>query len=124
QMATFLRSKGVDVKTLTKAQIRDGNGGAVLDDLTPTQRDAFLTDTPLWFYVLREAELDNGRLTGVGARIVAETFHRAMEGSRHSIVRNPGWRPSLGPVANRFTMTDLLVFAFQNKKKLLAPLGD
>ena len=124
QMATFLRSKGVDVKTLTKAQIRNGAGGAVLDDLTPTQRDEFLANTPLWFYVLREAELNNGKLTGVGARIVAETFHRAMEGSRHSIVRRPDWRPSIGPVDNRFTMTDLLVFAFENKKKRLAPLGD
>ncbi|WP_217702456.1 hypothetical protein, partial [Nocardioides guangzhouensis] len=124
QMATFLRSKGVDVKTLTKAQIRDGAGGAVLDDLTPTQRAAFLADTPLWFYVLREAELADGRLTGVGGRIVAETFHRAMEGSRYSIVRDPDWRPSLGPVTDRFKMADLLVFAFENKKSLLAPLGD
>ena len=74
--------------------------------------------------MLREAELNEGRLTGVGARIVAETFHRAMEGSTHSIVRDPDWRPSIGPVDNRFRMADLLVFAFENKKKLLAPLGD
>lgn len=44
--------------------------------------------TPLWFYVLREAELNQGKLKGVGARIVAETFHRAMEGSQTSIVRD------------------------------------
>ena len=124
QMAAFLRSKGVDVKTLTKAQLRNGDGGAVLDSLTAAQRDAFLADTPLWFYVLREAELAGGKLTGVGGRIVAETFHRAMEGSRHSIVRSPDWRPSIGPVDNRFRMTDLLVFAFENKKALLAPLKD
>jgi hypothetical protein len=74
--------------------------------------------------VLREAELNNGRLTGVGGRLVAETFHRAMEGSNHSIVRNGAFRPSLGPVTNRFRMTDLLVFAFENKLSLLAPLGD
>ena len=47
------------------------------------------TKTPLWFYILREAELNGGKLNGVGARIVAETFHRAMEGSQHSIVRDP-----------------------------------
>ena len=124
QMAAFLRSKGVAVTTLTKAQLRDGHEGASLDALTPAQLTTFLADTPLWFYVLREAELNEGRLTGVGARIIAETFHRAMEGSTHSIVRDPGWRPSIGPVANRFRMADLLVFAFENKKKLLAPLGD
>jgi heme peroxidase len=123
QMAALLRSKGVAVTTLTKAQIRDGVDGAVLDALTPAQRTTFLDNTPLWFYVLREAELNGGRLAGVGARIVAETFHRAMEGSRFSIVRHPAWRPSLGPVDGRFRMADLLVFAFENKKKLLAPLG-
>jgi hypothetical protein len=48
-----------------------------------------IKDTPLWFYILREAELNRGKLKGVGARIVAETFHRAMEGSQASIVRDP-----------------------------------
>ncbi|MET1060328.1 MAG: heme peroxidase family protein [Nocardioides sp.] len=124
QMAAFLRSKGVPVTTLTKAQIRNGKDGASLAALTPAQLATFQEHTPLWFYALREAELNEGRLTGVGARIVAETFHRAMEGSRYSIVRDPDWRPSLGPVDNRFRMADLLVFAFENKKKLLAPLGD
>ena len=124
QMATFLRGKGVAVTTLTKAQIRDGLNGASLEGLSPRQLTTFLADTPLWFYVLREAELNQGRLTGVGARIVAETFHRAMEGSTHSIVRQPGWRPSIGPVDGRFRMADLLVFAFENRKRLLAPLGD
>ncbi|WP_109507228.1 peroxidase family protein [Nocardioides speluncae] len=124
QMAAFLRSKGVSVTTLTAAQLRDGSGGAVLSTLTAAQRTTFLANTPLWFYILREAELNNGKLTGVGARIVAETFHRAMEGSKHSIVRNPGFRPSLGQVAGRFGMPDLMLFAFQGKEELLNPLGD
>jgi hypothetical protein len=123
QMATFLKNKGVSLTKLTKAQIRDGAGGAELTSLTQTQRENVLTDTPLWFYVLREAELNNGRLDGVGARIVAETFHRAIEGSTHSIVRDPAWRPSLGPDSNTFRMTDLLFFAFEGKKALLAPTG-
>jgi hypothetical protein len=124
QMATFLTGKGVSLTKLTRAQIRDGSGnGASLDALTQAQRDAVLTNTPLWFYVLREAELSGGRLDGVGARIVAETFHRAMEGSTHSIVRDPTWRPSLGPDNTTFRMTDLLFFAFEGKKGLLAPNG-
>lgn len=82
-----------------------------------------LQTTPLWFYVLREAELNGGKLKGVGARIVAETFRRAIEGSQHSIVRDPAWRPSLGPNATTFRMVDLLLFAFERKKSLLPPLG-
>ena len=124
QMATFLRSKGVSVTTLTKRQLRDGSNGADLDGLTRAQRDALLRDTPLWFYLLREAELGGGKLRGVGARIVAETFHRAMEGSQVSIVRDPTWRPHLGPDTTTFRMVDLLLFAFRGRKALLAPVGD
>ena len=69
------------------------------------------------------AVLNRGRLKGVGARIVAETFHRAMEGGQVSIVRNPAWRPTLGPDNTTFRMVDLLLFAFEGKKSLLAPLG-
>ena len=123
QMARFLRSEGVSVDTLTKAQLRNGSNGADLDDLTKNQRDALLDETPLWFYILREAELEGGKLRGVGARLVAETFHRAMEGSEFSIVRDKAWRPSLGPDNRTFRMVDLLLFAFERKKTLLAPLG-
>src|SRR5829696_2563063 len=123
QMATFMRSKGVNIPKLTKAQIRDGNGGVELDSLTAAQREALLKDTPLWFYILREAELNGGKLRWVGARIVAETFHRAIEGSQHSIVRDTAWRPTLGPDNQTFRMVDLLLFACEGKKGLLAPVG-
>jgi hypothetical protein len=123
QMAAFFQGKGVTVAPLTKAQIRDGQNGASLDGLTAVQRQAVLKDTPLFFYILREAELNGGRLAGVGARIVAETFHRAMEGSQPSIVRQPGWRPTFGPDSDTFRMVDLLLFAFEGKKSLLNPLG-
>jgi hypothetical protein len=123
QMANFLRNKGVNLTTLTKARIRDGNNGVELDELTQPQREALLKNTPLWFYVLREAEFNGGRLNGVGARVVAETFHRAIEGSQESIVNDSAWRPDLGPNSNTFRMVDLLLFAFEGKKNLLAPLG-
>ena len=75
-----------------------------------------LANTPLWFYILREAELNGGRLTGVGGRIVAEMFHRAMEGSRsRSCATRPGG-PTLGPDGDTFRMVDLLLFAFEGKK--------
>ena len=124
KMVTFMKNRGVNVRALTKAQIRNGNNGAELDRLTAAQREALVKNTPLWFYILREAELNNGKLKGVGARIVAETFHRAMEGSRHSIVRDTAFRPSLGPNNTTFRMVDLLLFAFEGRENLLNPLGD
>ena len=124
QMVAFLKSKGVNLTKLTNAQVRDGNNGVSLDSLTSEQRTRLLQRTPLWFYLLREAEFNGGKLKGVGARIVAETFHRAMEGSTHSIVRDEDFKPSLGPNNETFRMTDLLFFAFEGKKALLNPLGD
>jgi len=121
-MVRFLKENGVNVKALTKAQIRDGSGGASLAGLNAQQRKAFLDHTPLWFYVLREAELNGGKLAGAGARIVAETFHRAMEGSRHSIVRDTGFKPEFGPDTQTFNMPDLLFFAFDGKAALLNPV--
>lgn len=124
QMAELMAACGVDVTPLTEDQIINGNGGADLSALSPEQKAELSRNTPLWFYALREAELNDGRLTGVGGRIVAEVFHRAIEGSQISILRQPWWRPSLGPDRNTFRMVDLLLFAFEGRADLLNPLGD
>ena len=123
QMVTKLKDVGVNVTPLTRKQIITGNGGAKLDHLTSAEKDAVATRTPLWFYILREAEHNGGRLRGVGARIVAETFHRAMEGSRFSIIRQPDWRPTLGRDSTTFDMTDLIFFAYAGRKSGINPLG-
>jgi Animal haem peroxidase len=119
QMAEFLGAT-----PLSAQQLLAGDGGAVLDPLSQDQRDQLVGNTPLWFYILREAELNSGRLGAVGGRIVAEVFHRAIEGSRVSILRHPEWRPTLGPNSDTFRMVDLLLFAFDGKEELLNPLGD
>ena len=62
-------------------------------------------------------------MRGVGARIVAETFHRAMEGSQPLDRARHGVAAQLRPEPTTFRMVDLLLFAFEGKKKLLAPLG-
>lgn len=72
--------------------------------------------TPLWFYVLREAERTQGgeRLGPVGARIVAEVFIGLMEGDSTSYLKQDAeWTPSLpsGSGPGRFLITDLLRFA-------------
>jgi Animal haem peroxidase len=123
QMADFFR-----VKKLTPAEILTGDGTGVNliteGQLSQAEQDALVDSTPLWFYILREAELGGGRLGAVGGRIVAEVFHRAMEVSTFSIVRNPLWRPQFGPDRNTFRMVDLLLFAFNNELAGLNPLGD
>ena len=57
----------------------------------------FESDTPLWYYVLKEAELSGGaRLAGVGARIVGEVFLGLLTLDKNSYLwRNRGWRPTL-----------------------------
>ena len=112
------------VTALTDDEIVVGDGGVDFSRLDSGLRNELVSNTPLWMYILREAELNGGRLTGVGGRIVAEVFHRAMEGSTHSIVREPHWRPNLGPDALTFRMVDLLLFAFEGRADLLNPLGD
>jgi hypothetical protein len=121
-MAGLLRRRGVTLTPLTASEILAREGGARLAGFTDERARELAADTPLWFYVLREAERNDGKLGGVGARIVAETFHRAIEGSRTSIVRETAWRPSLGPGETTFRMADLLLFACDGKLACLAPL--
>jgi hypothetical protein len=67
--------------------------------------------TPLWFYILREAEMTaNGEHLGpVGGRIVAEVLIGLLEGDRLSYLRtDPNWTPTLGGTQGEFRMVDLL----------------
>ena len=104
---------------LTAAQIV----GNDLASLSKSARAELETVTPLWFYVLREAELNEGKLGTVGGRIVAETFHRAIEGGAISILRDPSFAPSLGPDPQTFRMTDLLRVAYDASRGELRPLS-
>jgi hypothetical protein len=80
--------------------------------------------TPLWVYVLREAELHGHRLHGTGARIAAETIHRAIEGSRVSLFRDsPGWQPTLGANALPYSVAHLLLYAAGDDDAHLSPAG-
>ncbi|MDQ3649485.1 MAG: heme peroxidase family protein [Acidobacteriota bacterium] len=96
---------------LTHKQVADGPHQALLSD------PLFREKTPLWYYVLKEADLNGGsRLGPVGSRIVAETLVGLIRKSPHSILANPGWRPRFGPRAEgtelkTFEMIDLLDFA-------------
>ena len=73
--------------------------------------------TPLWYYILKEAELAAGGLTlgPVGACIVAECIIGVLQLDRRSYLQRRRWRPDLptrtGAVTEDFTMVDLLTFA-------------
>lgn len=76
----------------------------------------FDQETPLWYYVLKEAELVAGGLTlgPVGGRIVGEVFIGLLQKDPASFLSaNPGWRPTLPSRGgdNDFHMVDFLTFA-------------
>ncbi len=82
-------------------------------DLSDVEPLALDNSTPLWFYILREAEemTDGRRLGPVGGRIVAEVFIGLLEGDHMSYLRqDPDWTPNLGQDED-FKMADLLRFA-------------
>jgi hypothetical protein len=82
-----------------------------LSDLAPFGLDR---STPLWLYILREAEnrAAGQHLGPVGGRIVAEVFVGILQGDRQSYLRqDPKWRPTFGPTSGTFGIVDLLKFA-------------
>jgi hypothetical protein len=91
------------------------------DDLKPLPKDLLKTfgeATPLFFYVLKEAEaLSRARKLGpVGGRIVAEVFIGLLRGDPFSYLSmQPAWEPKAGefgaPKDGEFAVADLLRFA-------------
>ena len=75
--------------------------------------------TPLWFYVLKEAEVlaKGERLAGVGARIVSEVFVDLLRMDTASfLTRDPGWTPTLeSKKKGHFGIEDLLALAAKAK---------
>jgi hypothetical protein len=91
-------AKAMQLPLLAPADLDD------LDDFHLKQR------TPLWFYVLREADVMTGgqHLGPVGGRIVAEVIIGLITGDRQSYLRqDPDWTPTYG-TGGSFEATDLL----------------
>lgn len=88
--------------------------------LTPAQLTELASygmdrSTPLWYYILKEAEvMEQGlRMGPVGGRIVGEVFIGLLKADEGSyLAARPNWKPTL-PSAQpgRFFITDLLRFA-------------
>lgn len=101
------------------------------DDIARGTHEAILREhgfhenTPLWYYILKEAETlgEGNKLGTVGSRLVAETFIGIIRNSKFSILdpvdEANDWRPSLGTRApEAFDMTDLLEFT-----DIVSPMG-
>ncbi|MBV6658661.1 MAG: heme peroxidase [Devosiaceae bacterium] len=94
------------------------------DDRAVLEAQGLHTRTPLWYYILKEAQIKGGgdRLGPVGATIVAEVLVGLVHGDHQSYLwlRGPDWRPTLpSATASDFTMADMLRFVDD-----INPLGD
>ncbi|HYI53847.1 MAG TPA: heme peroxidase family protein [Microlunatus sp.] len=70
----------------------------------------FVTATPLWFYILREAEVleDGNRLGPVGSRIVAETIIGQIRSDPDAFLPK-GWNPSQGVTLTDGAQVDTII---------------
>lgn len=97
-------ARHMGIKPLTAADLAD------VAAISPS----LAASTPLWFYVLREADKRaEGRSLGpVGGRIVAEVFIGLLEADSESFLsQQPDWTPTLGNTPGAFTIADLLKVA-------------
>ncbi len=93
-VGAVLDDAGVDVQALTTDEIVAGPGGAAI------LANGYETQTPLWFYILAEAEARGGglRLGPIGSVIVAETLLGLIAGDSDSYWNASGsdggrWHP-------------------------------
>lgn len=105
----------IGARPLTADELRPSNRPALAEAL---EQGGFLERTPLWYYVLREAEVRaNGNSLGeVGSRIICDTIIGLVVNDPRSYLNQPdGWDPSKGvrlrngdPIV---TIADMLRFA-------------
>lgn len=82
--------------------------------LTPEQvGPEWAGGTPLWLYILKEAEVGGGDQLGpVGGRIVGEVLIGLLRADPDAYLTvDPTWQPTLPTVSDRFGLADLLLFA-------------
>ncbi|WP_202895641.1 hypothetical protein [Iningainema tapete] len=102
---------------LSESEIATGPDGEV------AAKHNFHIESPLWYYILKEAQIQGEglRLGQVGSRILAEVFVGLLETDSSSfLARCPDWKPVLpAQHPGRFTMVDLLQFVGD-----INPIGD
>ena len=99
-------AKQVKIDILSETDIASGAAGDA------AKAHGLDKKTPLWFYILKEAEIMHGGecLGPVGSILIAETFLGLVHGDHQSFLwRQKDWKPEL-PSAEKgnFTMVDML----------------
>ena len=92
------------------------DGAIASSTLSADEKVKFAQSTPLWFYVLKEAEkINDGRRLGpIGSRLVAETLVGLVindpQSYWHLDAGDGSWKPKVGaqPIES---MEDMLTFA-------------
>ncbi|NER20112.1 MAG: hypothetical protein F6J86_01365 [Symploca sp. SIO1B1] len=86
-------------------------------------QNAGLSETPLWFYCLAEAEHYGGKLGPVGGRIVAMTLLKILKEDPESYLNKPGWKPNkyIADGKDTFTMADLVKFVLKQEGETESP---
>lgn len=119
-LAAFAANAGADVKALTPEELAAGLslGAQRVFRQRRSRRRSLAERTPLWFYCLRECEMQGGECFGpLGGRIVAETLHAAIEASGTGFFDPAtGWDAGAGPRlpsrrAGTFDLYDLRALA-------------
>jgi hypothetical protein len=82
------------------------NASANAEQSKVLHKSGFLERTPLWYYILAEAA-QRDSLGPVGSTIVAEVLIGVVRWSEHSILSQPGWKPTLGSTPGVFMLPDL-----------------
>jgi Animal haem peroxidase len=99
-------ARAMGIAPLEDEQLFDG---ITLDDAS---RSDLAGHAPLWFYILREAELEasSAGLGPVGGRIVAEVLIGLLDADPLSYLSVfPTWQPTLeGRIAGSYTLTDII----------------
>ncbi|MEQ5796258.1 heme peroxidase family protein [Paracoccus sp. NFXS7] len=117
-------AKAIGTQPLTGDELgTDVNGGS---DGTVLKAQGLQHATPLWYYILKEAQLMHGgqRLGPVGATIIAECFLGFVHGDHESFMwKRSAWMPELPRAdSDTFTMVDMLNFV-QGHDPIINPLG-
>jgi Animal haem peroxidase len=97
---------GLSAQALKPEEIR-----AAGPDGSVAAQNGFLEQTPLWYYILKEADLraDGQHLGPVGSRILSEVFVGLLKRPGALLHKDTDFRPSLGRrKKGEFTMLDLL----------------
>jgi hypothetical protein len=111
-------ARALALEPLDSATIANGPHRKILEDY------GFHKDTPLWYYILKEAEIlaEDHTLGAVGSRIVADVIVSALQADPNSYLSNrPDWNGGLPGVPTNTkpgTMRQLLSYVLKPRKKI------